>query len=219
MIPDPNFNWSGWSKNLAPVLGSMDDVIAIHNGRLISFDLVNENIRWQLEENFSGQPSVANGVIYSIASGALNARDQMTGALLWGWEPPTGNLKGTIIVTDSHLFVHTSSDVYAVDLVTHDQVWSYLAAGHLAISERTLLYIAGADGLLVAINTAPPEPVPDIKANGQDTALFILKDDSTEDLINITVALVPGYMEGRSCDWWGGVLTPFGTYWLNPQRN
>lgn len=90
--------------------------------------------------------------------------------------------------------------------------------GHLAISEGTL-YIAGADGLLVAINIDPSEPVPDIKANGQDTPLFISKDNLTGELINITVALVPGYMEGRSCDWWVGALAPFGTYWLNPQRN
>lgn len=44
-IPDPNFEWDGWSMNLAPVLGQSSDVIAIHDGRLINFDLAGESIR------------------------------------------------------------------------------------------------------------------------------------------------------------------------------
>jgi outer membrane protein assembly factor BamB len=155
MIPDPNFDWSGWSMNLAPVLGSMDDCLAIHDGRLISFDLGEEAIRWELNENFSGQPTLANGVIYAINGGALTARDELTGANLWGWEVPSGSLTGTLIVTDNLLFARTSSRVYAVDLVTHQDVWSFQGTGQLALGEGTL-YIAGSGGYLAAITL--PEP-------------------------------------------------------------
>jgi hypothetical protein len=33
---------------------------------------------------------------------------------------------------------------------------------------------------------------------------------------NISVALSPDDMAGVAVDWWIGVFTPFGTYWLNP---
>jgi len=48
-------------------------VLAIHDGRLIFFDLARA-YRWQLHDNFQGQPSVAKGIIYAINAGALNAR-------------------------------------------------------------------------------------------------------------------------------------------------
>lgn len=153
-IPDAYFDWDGWSMNLAPVLGGADDVLAIHDRRLISFDLTNRTIRWQVDANFKGQPSIAKGVIYAISSGALTARDQLTGLLLWAWEAPAGSLEGTIIVTDSHLFTRTQSSIYAVDLATHRDVWSYPASGNLSISGRAL-YIAGSSGSLTAIDLGP----------------------------------------------------------------
>ena len=151
-IPDPDFDWNGWSMNLAPVVGGADDIIVIHDGRLISFDITNRNIRWQLAGNFSGQPSIANGIIYAINSGALTARAQQTGNQIWAWEIPADNINGTIIVTNSHLFVQTSSKVYAIDLNTHQDVWSATipANSNLTISGNSL-YIAGADGSLKAI--------------------------------------------------------------------
>ena len=60
-IPDPDFEWDGWSMNLAPVLGAYGEVLAIHDGRLISFNPSAGTIGWQLQEDFTGQPSVAGG--------------------------------------------------------------------------------------------------------------------------------------------------------------
>jgi len=60
------------------------------------------------------------------------------------------------------------------------------------------------------------EPSADIKANGSDGPLFITTDES----VDITVALDPGAMFGESCDWWIGALTPYGTYWMvDPSLN
>ncbi|MCH7813685.1 MAG: PQQ-like beta-propeller repeat protein [Planctomycetes bacterium] len=155
MIPDPNFDWNGWSMDLAPLIGAMDDVLAIHDGRLISFDLVNRDIRWELDRSFTGQPSLAGGVIYAIDGGALVARSELTGSQLWGWEVPSDSLTGTIIVTDTHVFTRTSSSVYMVDIATHQDVWSYPVSGHLTLSDYAL-YIAGDNGILTAISL--PEP-------------------------------------------------------------
>ena len=154
-IPDPDFQWNGWSMNQAPVLGAQQDALAIHDGRLISFNLQTHTIGWQQRRNFTGQPSLADGVIYAIDSGALTARDEATGDLLWGWEVPSDSLIDTLIVTDSHVFARTASAVYAVDLQTHTSAWSYPASGHLALSEG-VLYIAGTAGDLTAIEV--PEP-------------------------------------------------------------
>ena len=65
--------------------------------------------------------------------------------------------------------------------------------------------------------TVSTDPIPDIKANGQDGPLFVTPSES----VNITVSLDPGNMAGESpdpekCDWWIGALTPFGNFWLSP---
>ena len=155
-IEDTDFDWYGWSMNQAPVIGNNDNVLVIQDSRLVSFDLSTEQIGWQLSRSFTGQPSVANGVVYALDSGALTAWDEATGAFLWGWEAPGGaNLTGTFIVTDSHIFTRSSSMTYAVDLATHDDVWSYAQGGNLTLSED-VLYITGSAGHLTAISV--PEP-------------------------------------------------------------
>jgi outer membrane protein assembly factor BamB len=155
-ISDPNFDWNGWSMNLAPVLGGNNDVLAIHNGRLISFDLASRSIGWELSRNFSGQPTVAGGVIYAIDSNTLTAWDQRTAALLWSWAAPDGRpVQGTMVATDSHIFVGTSTDTYAISLLSHTSDWSFNAVGSLAL-DNGVLYISGSNGWLTAIGV--PEP-------------------------------------------------------------
>jgi hypothetical protein len=161
-IPDPNFQWRGWSMDLAPVLGSQNDVLAIHNGRLIKFDVAGQRIAWQLNASFSGQPSVAKGVIYAINGGSIDARDEANGALLWRWTPAAGVASEHVIVTDSHLFAHTGTETHAVDLASGLTEWSYPAAGHLALAEDTL-YIAASTGVLTAIAMPAFSPSPPIR--------------------------------------------------------
>lgn len=153
-IDDPNFSWSGWSMNLAPVLGGANDVLAIQNRRLISFDLANRNIRWEISRSFSGQPSVAGGVIYAIDGGVLTALNETTGQTVWTWG---SGLSGTLIITKSHVLVGSTSTTYAVDLATHQATWSYGAGGQLALSQNTL-YIANSSGTLTALDAlfVPP---------------------------------------------------------------
>lgn len=156
-IPDPNFDWNGWSMDLAPVLGGMSDVLAIHNGRLIRFDLNAHAIGWEKVGNFTGQPTVVNGIVYAISAGALGAYDEQTGTMQWMWEAPgAGSLEETIIATNHHLFVRSANNTYCIDLATHLDVWSYPAAGHLSLGESAL-YIAGSDGTLTAISLGLPD--------------------------------------------------------------
>ena len=154
-VPDPNFDWSGWSMGLAPVLGDHDDVIVIHDGRLISFDTVSGTIRWEFHSQFAGQPSVVHDRIYAIDAGRLRVLDELTHGELWSWAPDDGDLQGPMIVSDTHVFVSTADRVYAVNLAARQPVWSFPVAGHLAIADNTL-YVASADGVLTAFSPPPP---------------------------------------------------------------
>ncbi|MGO9374252.1 MAG: PQQ-binding-like beta-propeller repeat protein [Syntrophobacteraceae bacterium] len=151
-ITDSVFAWDGYSMHLAPVLGGLNDVFVINGDRLIRFDLGARDMGWVNTGNFTGQPTVANGTVYAVNAGALGAYDQMTGALLWMWAPPGGEvLRDTIIATNSDVFVGSAANTYCIDLAAQVKVWSYPASGHLALGENTL-YIAGSTGTLTAVD-------------------------------------------------------------------
>ena len=142
------------SMRLAPVIGEQNDILVIQGFRLISFDVQQPGgIRWVVESIFNGQPSVAKGVVYAINSGALTAWDEGNGEPLWSWQAQGENVTGSMIVTDTHVLVGTESNTYAIDLETHEDVWSYPAAGHLALGNDSL-YIASSNGTLTAISIA-----------------------------------------------------------------
>jgi hypothetical protein len=83
----------------------------------------------------------------------LTAWNEAGGGFLWSWQAQVGNLTGSMIVTDTHVLVGTESITYAIDLETHEDIWSYDAAGHLALGNDSL-YIASSDGTLTAISIA-----------------------------------------------------------------
>ncbi|MCF8146343.1 MAG: hypothetical protein K9N21_20750 [Deltaproteobacteria bacterium] len=51
---------------------------------------------------------------------------------------------------------------------------------------------------------SPSNPVPDIKANGQDGTLVVTQSDP----VSITVSMNPGGLAGQTADWWIAVHTP-----------
>ncbi|HTO71256.1 MAG TPA: PQQ-binding-like beta-propeller repeat protein [Myxococcota bacterium] len=153
-IADPNFSWDGWTMGSTVALGGANDGFAIHDGRLLKFDLAGRQIAWQLVRNFTGQPSVANGVVYAIDSGALTAWSEASGQLLWTFALPTQTFSGPILVTQTHAFVSGSGSTYAVDLVTHQSVWAHPLAGSLAYADNGF-YIASATGVIAAFDAGP----------------------------------------------------------------
>jgi hypothetical protein len=161
-IDDPSFEWNGWSMNLAPVLGDQGEVLAIHDGRLIRFDLAGRRIAWQIEGGFQGQPTLAKGAIYTISAAGLDVRHEQTGARLWTWTPPAGEtIQDTMIATDTHLLLSTATRVHAIELLSHAAEWSFEASGKLALANETL-YVAGSDGTLTAIALPEFSPAPPV---------------------------------------------------------
>jgi hypothetical protein len=51
-------------------------------------------------------------------------------------------------------------------------------------------------------------PIPDIKANGSDDPLFVTPSES----VDISISLDPGDMAGEWADWWGFLLSSYGTF-------
>ena len=57
-----------------------------------------------------------------------------------------------MIVTKNLALVSTAANTYAVDLVSHSQVWAYPAGGHLTLSAQGILFIAQSSGRLTAVS-------------------------------------------------------------------
>lgn len=145
-IPDPAFEWRGWSMDLAPALGDANNLLATNGGRLISFDLAGQRIGWQHTGGFTGSVSVGGGHVYVVANGHVEVRRESDGGLVGPWVPPTGRVEGPVLVTSNLLFASTASTTYAVDLATRRQVWSYPMGGALSLSAEGVLYIAQREG-------------------------------------------------------------------------
>lgn len=158
-IADPGYHDILGFQEMAPVLGGSSDALAIQGNRLIRFDLDARSAAWAKTGLFSGQPTVANGVVYALDGGVLGAYSQSTGDLLWTWNGPGAeifSLKDAMVATNGHLFVHSDSRTYCIDLATRTAVWSYPATGRLSLGEGAL-YIAGSDGTLTAISLGIPD--------------------------------------------------------------
>ena len=160
-ISDASLAAVPYDMRQALALGTQNDAFAIANNKLVCVDLQNKNIKWQSARAFGswGQATVANGVVYAIDGGKLDAIDELSGDLLWTWTPPSGSLIGTMIATKTHVLASTSDTTYAVDLTSRASVWSYPMGGALALSNRAL-YIASSTGTLVAIAVLPSAITP-----------------------------------------------------------
>jgi outer membrane protein assembly factor BamB len=175
-ITDPFSSGFGYySIFSAPMLGSTGNAIVFSGGGfsgraassseqyeervLVSYDVGRKAVAWRSANAYITHPAIANGVVYAARNTPpmLDALSETDGRILWSWPLPAGNsaFHRNVVVTRNLVFVSTDLNVYAVDLNTRRQVWSYPQPGMLAISGKNVLYIAtGAtlsDGNLVAI--------------------------------------------------------------------
>jgi outer membrane protein assembly factor BamB len=161
-IRDANFGPTYGSMRNTPVLGSLDNVLATNDGRIVSFDLANRAVGWERKEAFAGNVMVANGRIYVRNNNRIEARRESDGSLLWTWTPPLGTFPyyDSKVVTDNILFASAgtgtsppwTTGTFAIDLETGKKVWWHRAEGELVLSAEGILYIAGRNGTLTAIS-------------------------------------------------------------------
>jgi len=160
MISDPNATAYTYSYGGAPIVGSSGDVLALSGTqeqirKITRFNIATGTVAWGTANGYKTTPAIAGGVIYAARNspGIVDAINEADGTVAWSWPMPAGNstFTGNLVVTDNLLFVCTDKNVYAIDLTTHQSVWSYAATGALTISANNILYVASNPGTLTAI--------------------------------------------------------------------
>jgi hypothetical protein len=166
-IKDTEFQNFTYQVNGAAVLGAPGNMFAANYGAavvnggtmgnsLLKFNVAKGFIDWRIAGNYLLTPAYASGVVYAVNTNPyrFEARSEADAGLLWSWTPPMAGERtwaGEPVVTKNLLFVSTNMATYAVDLRSHKVVWSYPAAGRLALTQSGILYIQNTDAL-VAIN-------------------------------------------------------------------
>lgn len=142
----------------SPVVLGNGMAFVIDGKRLLGFDLATRARAWGAEATPVGQPVFANGVVYALAENGneVEARAAASGMVQWksagltNWSLYTPYER--MVVTSNLLFVSAPTATVALDLASHQVVWSYPLGGELAVSDRGVLYIFAANGRQVAIN-------------------------------------------------------------------
>lgn len=151
-LPNSAFNGGGYALNSAPVIDTPDTIVVVDAVRptlpalanhLIRYSISGRNELWHVSGSFASNPATAAGRIYvsSTAANALDVYDATNGARLWSWNAPEDISVGNLIVTNNLVFASTTSATYAIDIATHQSVWSTPQTGHLALSSNGVLYI------------------------------------------------------------------------------
>lgn len=158
-ITDPTFTNYIYEIGGSAVLGGPDSVFAAAYGNsflnggaignsLVHFDLRTNTVDWSIRGVYPRTPAYAAGVLYAVNNNPLRleARAESDGALLWSWTPQASGdtaFVSEVLLTDNAVIVSTNLSTYAIDRSTHRAVWSYPAAGSLALSRNGVLYVAG----------------------------------------------------------------------------
>lgn len=138
----------------APVVLTDNQLGIVVAGSLMAFDLTSRTRAWVMSMGSSGTPAYGNGTVYAFGSNGtvLEAHDPKTGSLLWTSQNLGMDNYSSVIVTRNLAFVSSRSSTLAIDLNTHQVVWSYPQGGNLAISARGVLTILNDVGALAAVN-------------------------------------------------------------------
>jgi len=149
------------SLRSSPVIGAPNSVFLVSLNSTGGSNLSNINTsagkwNWSVPGRYSNNPGYANGIVYAMNSLPLQieARAETDGKLLWSWSPLStaeSSFSSDVLVTDSHVFVSTNVNTYAIDLKTHQFAWIYPMAGRLSLSANGVLYIWTMDNKLAAV--------------------------------------------------------------------
>jgi len=109
---------------------------------------------WALTDSWLGRPAVWGGELYVLRStgpgqSRLEALDAATGALRWSFDGD-GALRFAPVIAAGHLYVASGAAAFAVDLSTHQQVWTAPTGGELTVGTGMLFVNDTAHGVLYA---------------------------------------------------------------------
>ena len=154
---DLGWDWHGWSMNtVSAVAGGRAYVVGSPN--LHAIDLASGTEAWEAPGGFLGSPPVANGVVYAIADGFVEAYAASDGSYI-GVYPGDSKLRWQAIVTDDVLIAASSSNTYVYSLDTFKPLQRIPYGGYLSLA-NDVLYIATDTGeLRTYVLTVAARPV------------------------------------------------------------
>jgi len=135
---------------LDPLSGYSPDV----GSELHAIDTLSKGRKWSVSGSYKPSVALGGNTLYALNAGVLEARNVSDGKLLWLTNLLTGQdalrEAETVLLTDNLIFVSskgpTASEggkTVAVDLATHQVLWSYPHGGKMAVSSKGVLYIGG----------------------------------------------------------------------------
>lgn len=163
-IADPFFSREGLSYSGtyagAPVLDGAGRIFTFSDNRyqnqpapLIAFAIGQPTYLWRTNVSYINQPALRGGRLYAPRADStfVDVIDTASGSVVASMNVGTGkpNLTSNVIVTESHIFVGSDSETYAIDLnaAGNPVVWTAAQGGDLAITPDNLLVISGNSGL------------------------------------------------------------------------
>jgi outer membrane protein assembly factor BamB len=165
-ITDPQFSACCYMQIQAPIVGSSGTNVITFSGdqfsgqassstggydarTLINFDLGQRAITWRTADTYITNPALSNGILYagSLDAPRLDAISEPDGTVKWSWTPAASGTDSrmcrNIVVTNNLVFASTNAAVYAIDINTHQTVWSYPTPGDLAMDGNLLVVNVG----------------------------------------------------------------------------
>jgi hypothetical protein len=146
-----SWDWSGYTMNRT-VAAAEGRAYFIGNPNLYAVDLTTHSVAWRVEGSFSGTPAIANGMVYAVSGGNVNAYTidgQMVGVYTTGdsslWQP---------IVTDDVLIVGSGTQTYVFDLLNFSLRQTIPVGGLISLANN-VLYVATSSGVLYAYSAGP----------------------------------------------------------------
>ena len=159
-IADTRNVYADYAYYGAPMVSSPGHVVAFSDGQfvtsvsleenfhprvLIRYDIAAGAVSWTTADGYITAPAVSQGKVFAASNtvGRLDAIDEATGSVQWSWPAPAGEqFIRNIVAANNLVFVSTDRAVYAIDMATHQSVWSVASPGGLAIASQKVLLIA-----------------------------------------------------------------------------
>jgi hypothetical protein len=156
LLPEsPPFGGSTVGEQMSPIITARGHVVGrnmFDQSRMQAIDRATRKVAWTSRIGYPYQPVTAGNVIYAYHednAATIDAISDTDGSVLWSWPVPPGESGSytpsigpneNMVLTDNLLFLSTLKNIYAIDLITRQTVWTYPVRGQLVLTNnRTLL--------------------------------------------------------------------------------
>ncbi|MCC6414076.1 MAG: PQQ-binding-like beta-propeller repeat protein [Saprospiraceae bacterium] len=155
------FDYFTYEMKTAPVIDVENRLIfTTSDYHLHAIDLDTREIEWTINSTFGISPALLDGVLYVIRDSMLEARNALTGSLLWKFNG-VESLSYPPVLNNDYVFVASVDNVYAVHRATGQYAWNYHHGGYPTLGENMLLMADKTGTLRVFEMTTSAAATPD----------------------------------------------------------